>query len=114
MTREPGNVPPRPTDISTDPPPAAQAPRKTPPVDEVAQAKARLLAATEKHGDADMLNPSRKLNDFLRDHPYVAAGAALGAGLLFARVKVLRKMAVVGGTWAAKRYLARYLSQMTR
>ncbi|MFA9476710.1 hypothetical protein ACERK3_00245 [Phycisphaerales bacterium AB-hyl4] len=98
MSNQPGMTPPPPPD---DVPPKAE-----PLLDEITAAKARLLAATEK---VDLTKPTHKINDFLRDHPYVAAGAALGAGLVVARVSVLRKLVVTGGVWAAKRYLLKQM-----
>ncbi|MEX0655608.1 MAG: hypothetical protein WD534_14090 [Phycisphaeraceae bacterium] len=90
--------------------PAVPPAKPAPPVDEVAAAKVRLLAASETH----TVDTTAKVNGFLRDHPYLSATAALGVGLLVARVSTLRKLATVGGMWAAKRYLTRYLSRMGR
>lgn len=78
--------------------------------DEVAAAKARLLAGTA----SDVADPTAKVNDFLHSHPYIAAGAAIGAGLLVARVQTLRKLATVGGIWAGKQMLYRQLRRMGR
>lgn len=108
MSRPPGATPP-----PSPPDPSAPEPRVrvVRPKDEVAAAKARLLETTEK---VEMASPQHKISDFLRDHPYLAAGAALGAGLAVAKVALLRKLAVAGGVWAAKRYAARYFGRMGR
>ncbi|MEX0745802.1 MAG: hypothetical protein WD118_09380 [Phycisphaeraceae bacterium] len=101
--------------MSRDPdarPPAGPGPdgRERPgEVDEIAVAKARLL-----ENDEPRANPTDKLNDFIRGHPYIAAGAAIGAGLLVARVQTLRKLATVGGIWAGKQMLYRQLRRMGR
>ena len=79
--------------------------------DELTLAKLRLLAGSETtpHPGTEA-SPMDAPYQTVRQHPYIAALAALAAGFIIMRFGVVRKLALGAALWGGKRLLTNYLS----